>query len=395
LLKSFLSNNWISSFKTIAWRELKAIAADKMVFSILVMSPILYLIMFGLLYQAGVIVDLPIVVCDQDNSSISRSLVSYLEANEKITIGARVGSMQEFERLLQDGKVKGGVMIPAGFARGMIKGRSEPIMTVIDGSNLIEAFNLRKGLLSVIKSFKAESALKVMSANGIITQDAMPVLQALVFRDWVWYNPTYNYVYFIILGALVMALRQTPMMALCVSVTREKCGGTWSECLGYPTSALVAGKIAPYFAIDLAISGILCLMCNAWLSLPMHGSMLAVVSGMILYLLAVMAAALLISSLSRDDVEATAYVVLTGLPLFLISGYSWPVFLIDGWIRAIARLAPTTWMLELMREVTTKGGQFMLAVPYITALGCLCMVFLIILWALWRHEAAQLASFSE
>lgn len=391
MLNTTSVQGWRTSFSTIASREFAAIIADRMILTILILSPILYLIMFGLLYQAGLVSDLPIVVCDLDNSSISRSLVNSLEANEKMTIGAKVGNMQEFEKLLQDGKVKGGVMIPHGFAQGMIKGEAEPLMTVIDGSNLIEAFNLRKGLLAVIKSFKAESALKVMSSSGIISQDAMPILQSLVFRDWVWYNPTYNYVYFIILGALVMALRQTPMMALCVSVTREKASGNWSECLNHPTSALVAGKIAPYFVIDLAISGILCVMCHAWLSLPMHGSMLAVASGMFLYLLAVMAAGMVVSSLSRDDVEATAYVVLTGLPLFLISGYSWPNFLITGWIRAIAKLAPTTWMLELMREVTTKGGQFTVAIPFIMALGCLCLVFLTLLWALWHREAERLA----
>lgn len=386
-------NMGLGSWKRIlnrASQEIKDIIDDWLMLAILLVGAFFYVLLFGYLYSSALLYDIPIAVLDQDNTSLSRSLCNDLQVQEKVALAARVDNVEEMERLIQDGRVSGGIVIPSGFTASLSQSEAKPVLAIIDGSNLIVAFNLRKGLLTVLRSYQLDTSLQLLAGKGVVPPEILPVLQSIAFRDEVWYNPSYNYVNYIMFGTVVMALHQIPLMGVCLTVCRERQRGKWKKLLhSEGPCVLMAGKTLPYLVLMMAETGLLFLLAHYGLHMPMNGNVWILLLGAFLFLCAVMGLGLLISSLSQSMVESTGYVVLLGLPLFLISGYSWPLYLMPLPLQYLTLVLPSTWMLQLVRGIAVKGGGIELVAHPLMALALIAVVLLFTVLVLWYREARQ------
>ena len=74
-------------------------------------------------------------VLDRDRTPVSRELLSAFTGGGYSQIIRQVESMDEMTRLLDQGKIRAGLRIPAGFAGDIRAGRSAPVQLIADGTD--------------------------------------------------------------------------------------------------------------------------------------------------------------------------------------------------------------------------------------------------------------------
>jgi ABC-2 type transport system permease protein len=69
------------------------------------------------------------------------------------------------------------------------------------------------------------------------------------------------------------------------------------------------------------------------------------------------------------------------VPLFALSGFTWPIIAMPGWLQAVSWLIPLTHLLDMLRKMALMGADLRTLWPHV-ALLAIWMVPAS-LWARW------------
>ena len=149
-------------------------------------------------------------------------------------------------------------------------------------------------------------------------------------------------------------------------------------------SSLVAvlGKGIPYFLLYVSYTIFSLVVFFSILSLDVLGSLSALAALMVLFLIAVIGFAVFVSSFFKREIQALQFLIFSSLPLFLLSGYSWPVWAMPWPLRAITQLLPGTPLFQTFVRVTQMGAGWQHILPDL--LHLLILAFIWIALASWR-----------
>lgn len=359
----------------VAYIEWLSITRDKVLTSLVFLAAFIYLTAFGLVYHAGILQHIPVAVADQDHSRTSREVVERIANSPRLKIVHQTGDSGSAEKLLQTGDVRAVVVIPENFEQDIKRGEPVRVSTEIDGCNLIYAYNLRKALADINGSLGGEIMAASLMGSGVEAGEAERILRAVEFHSESRYNPTYNYVNFLYLLLIIIALQQTCLLGEGLTLAAEKEQNTWIQFALSPFSGgeIFAGKVLPYYLTLLAYAGITLTGANLLLGLPVNGSMFLLLGVFAVFALAVVAMGFWISSCCRDTTRATMIICLFNIPMVFGSGLIWPFDSMAPAVRYIAYLFPYTWMGHAARAITLKGAGLSLIWIDLAVLGAMAV----------------------
>ncbi len=102
--------------------EWRRTLADRGVFSLFVLAPVLYAVFYPQPYLGQIVRKVPIVVVDQDRSELGRALIQALEAHDNISVVLRASSYREAEDAILARRAFAIVGIPADTEKNVLKG---------------------------------------------------------------------------------------------------------------------------------------------------------------------------------------------------------------------------------------------------------------------------------
>lgn len=149
------------------------------------------------------------------------------------------------------------------------------------------------------------------------------------------------------------------IMLGCLSLAREREGGTWETLLSLPGSrvALMAGKALPYVVLG-TVQGIVVLAIGVGaFALPVRGAAWALVLLMPLFAAAHFLIGYAISARARTQVAALQGAVAFYLPAMLLSGFLYPFETLPGWAQRLGALFPLTHMIQAARDALLRGAD--------------------------------------
>ena len=106
-------------------KELIQFGRDRLLTMFILLAPALQLLLLAQAIERG-INEQPVVILDLDRSYQSRRLITNLDNTEELRVRFHVDSPDEVRHLLDEGKARMAVVIPAGFARELASTRSSP-----------------------------------------------------------------------------------------------------------------------------------------------------------------------------------------------------------------------------------------------------------------------------
>lgn len=347
----------------IAYYEMVHILKDKILLLLVFAVPLLYASLCGLVYFSGILTDIPLAVVDLDDSRLSREVVEAFENSPHFQVVPGIDTYAGLEKGMKEGTVRAGVVIPEDFEAIITQHRNTEVLTVYDASNLIWGFNIRKYTLEVISTFNARYTATYLAGLGLTEREISNALNNVRSNIEVWYNPTYSYANYILMGLYMIIIQQIGLLCVSLTITREKEKNSWLQYLCSPVAAwkIFLGKSLPYFLTNLMNYGLLLCFARSVVLVKVEGSTLLILLLGLLYSITITSAGFYLSLWAANSLQVTRYLLLLSAPFFMISGYCWPPTHIPEFINNTARLVPLTWMAEASRLVTLKN----LGAPYL------------------------------
>lgn len=325
---------------TMARKELRHIARNRLTLFLVTISPALLLLTLSYVFSFNVN-EGDLAVMDLDKSPASRSYVSTLTSGDYLSLVADVYDYPALERMLVAGTINAALIIPPGFGENRTAGQPAQVQVLVDGSNRIIASQIM-GMISEA----SREATEVPEA-------------ALAFevRSRAWYNPTLDSLTSMVPGLMGVVLT-LPALALALSLTREKELGTLEGLLATPVErpAYLLGKTAAYVmtgTVGLLLSW---LIAVGWFRVPFSGDLGLLVLLTVLYFLASMGFSLMIATWISSQQTAMFLVMLVFfVPSFFLAGLIDPIDQSSTVAVALSTPLPATHYIAIARGLFLKG----------------------------------------
>jgi ABC-2 type transport system permease protein len=333
-------------------KELRQIVRDRRTLLILLFVPAFFLLLYGYALNFD-IRNVPLVVNDQDRSTKSRELVSAFINSGYFSLVGYVDSDREIDRLVDQGRVRAILTVPANFEADLAQGIPVDVQVIIDGDNANTASTVLGYSRSLIAEFNS-AQMATLPAPG--SRLPVPVVSV---EPRIWYNPQLRSTLFLVPGLIAYISMITAVVSTALSVVREKERGTMEQVRMAPISPLpyIIGKTLPYLAISFVSALLVILSAMLLFDLPMRGSWTLLCGAIGLFLIGAQAQGLLISTIAQTQQVAFQVALLSSLlPTMILSGFIFPISSMPGIVQAITHIVPARYFLVALRSIVLKGA---------------------------------------
>jgi ABC-2 type transport system permease protein len=325
---------------------------DKLILLFVMLGPISELVMVAWA-TSGDIDHIPTAVMDRDRSAASRALIEALENTETFDARYYIQTEDEARALVDAGTVLAAVLIPAGFEEHLVE-LSNPaqVQLILDGSDPSAARAAQMSAEGAVAAFSQEVALERMGPVGKAWGNIIDVDMR------VWFNEELKASNYEVPSELGLMLSGVALMLASLGIARERELGTFEQLMVTPlrSSELIIGKALPVLVLGylnfLAMLGIVVFVFKV----PMRGSWSLLLVIAFFYLLIEMMWGLMISAVSKTQVQALMLAFALIMVEVVFSGYSFPVENMPPLLRSVANFVPIKHWLLVLRGILLKGA---------------------------------------
>jgi ribosome-dependent ATPase len=172
-------------------------------------------------------------------------------------------------------------------------------------------------------------------------------------------------------------------------VVREKELGSITNLYVTPVTRVefLVGRQLPYIAVAMINFALMFLMALFIFHVPLKGSFLALLLGVVIYVTTTTAYGMLISAFTRTQIAALfGTAILTVVPATQFSGMMTPVASLSGGAQLVGQAFPMSHFLPISVGAFTKGLGFVDLVPDIAALALFVPILLLLNRLLLRKQ---------
>jgi ABC-2 type transport system permease protein len=340
----------------VALKEFRQILRDRRSLLILLFVPAFFLLLYGYALNFD-IRNVRLAVQDQDRSTKSRELVSSFVNSGYFSLVGYVDSPSELDRLVDEGKVRAILAIPAGFERDLSLRQPVTVQVIIDGDNANTASTVTGYARILIGAYSSAQMQVRLRADASARQVPLP---SITIEPRIWYNPQLRSTLFLVPGLIAYISMITAVVSTALSVVREKERGTMEQVRMAPLSPLpyILGKTLPYLVISFVSSILVILSAMLLFELPMRGSWLLLCAAIGLFLIGAQAQGLLISTIAESQQVAFQVALLSSLlPTMILSGFIFPITSMPTVVQWITHIVPARYFLVALRAIVLKGAD--------------------------------------
>lgn len=376
-------------------REVEWLRRRWFLLAVTVVVPLLLMALLTGVFSAGLATRLPIAVLDLDNSDLSRSVIRMVDATPDTAVTQRVSDLAEGRAMILRGDVYGLLLLPKFLQRDVFSGRGPDVVFFYNTQTMTIGNLVARGVNAALPSAAAGIKLQLRTAQGEPADYAQADLQPIPVQVNPLFNPTLNYVYFL-LAALIPAVLQVVVVTSTAysvgldagtphrfRILRALGGGLWPA---------MAGKILPYTILLLAVLGISDLVLFGLLGLPLRGDRWLLVIASVLFILDCQFIGALLA-LFLPVARAVSIGTLITSPAFGFMGIGFPRLGMNAFAYLWGALLPGTWYLSARIDQTVRGTPADVSLKPILVL----LTFAIVLIGLtaWRLEILRKRSLSQ
>jgi len=326
--------------------------------------------------------NVPISIVDEDDSPLSGRIVSAFHPPQfKPPV---LVSLSEVDTGLDAGIYTFSIDIPVNFQRDVLAGRKPAIQLNVDATRMSQAFTgtgyVQQIALGEVNEF-------VQRYRG---DRALPV--DLVVRAR--FNPNLTQAWF---GSVMELTNMITMLSIILAgaaLIREREHGTIEHLLAMPVTPgeIMLGKVWSMGLVVLLASALsLQFVVQGVLGVPIEGSVALFVALTALYLFSTTSMGILMATLARTMPQFGLLMILTLLPMLMLSGGVTPRESMPVAARNIMEFSPSTHYVAATQAILYRGAGFDIIWPQVLALVGIGTVFFVGSLMHFRKSIGQMA----
>ncbi len=324
----------------------------------------------------------PIAIVDEDDSALSQRLIGAFYP-PSFTPPVRI-SQAEVDPGLDAGRYTLVLAIPPDFQRDLLAGRSPALQLNLDATRMSQAFAGSGFAQQIVLGEVAE----FLQRQRVVTPS--PVELATRVR----FNPTLSNTWFGSPMELVNLITMLSIILTGAALIREREHGTIEHLLVMPVTPaqIMLSKVWSMALVVLIASFLsLNLMVRGVLGVPVEGSIALFFAGAALSLFATTSMGIFLATLARNMPQFGMLMMLTILPLQMLSGGSTPRESMPEIVQNIMLIAPTTHFVELSQAILYRGAGLETVWQPFLALALIGTVLFFLSLARFRKTIGQMA----
>jgi ABC-2 type transport system permease protein len=345
-------------FWLVFWREVGWLWRRPFLLGLTTIVPLAQIAFLAVIFSAGLATRLPIGVLDLDGSDLSRTIIRTVDATPDTAVAERVSDLAEGRGLILSGKIHGLLLLPRDLQRDVFAGRRPEVVFFYNTQTLTIGNLTVRGINAAVPAVAAGIRLSLRSAQGEPLEIAQADLQPVPVQTHGLFNPTLNYVFFL-LTALIPSILQVIMVttaAYSVGVDVETPHRLRSlRLLGGGLWPAMAGKILPYTVLFMLVLGIADVLLISVLDLPLHGHVGILMIAGLLFVTSCLLFGALLALVLRPAASAISIGTLLTAPAFGFMGIGFPRLGMNAFAYYWGSLLPGTWYLTARVDQTVRG----------------------------------------
>ena len=336
----------LSNIYRLGLKELRSLVADKVLLVLIIWA------FSGGIYVASTassteLHNAPVAVVDEDQSPLSRRLVDalyppYFKIPQPM-------ALSDLDAVMDQGLYSFTLVIPANFQRDLVAGHRPEVQLNIDATNMSQSF-IGASYIQAIAAGEISEFL-----TGTRDSAAMPIKLATRVR----FNPNLNGRWF---GGVMEVISNVTMLTIILvgaALIREREHGTIEHLLVMPLAPheIMLAKIwANGLAVLVGATFALTVIVQQVLKVPIAGSVPLFLGAAAMYLFAAASIGIFLGTLARSMPQLGLLIILTIIPLQLLSGGVTPRESMPELVQNLMLGAPTTYFVRLAQAILYRGA---------------------------------------
>lgn len=361
-------------FFSIVKKEIIQLKRDKASFGIAIMMPIVMILLFGYAVNTE-LSNISMSVIDQSNTTESRELIQSFQNTGYFNIVSREHNIDKVNKDIDEGKIHSALIIPPDFSTKLQNKEQTNVQLLVDGSDPTTA---RTVFSSGVSSGQQYGMNKLQELNQKVNFKMSN--GGVNVNTKVLYNPDLKNQNFTIPGLIGLIMQNITILLTAFALVRERERGTIEQLTVSPLKSpeIIFGKLVPYIFIGFVDFLFSLALGLVWFNVPINGSLpllLLLGAGFVICALAI---GILISTISKTQLQAMQLTILVLLPSVLLSGFVFPIEAMPKFVRVISSILPLTYFIDILRGIITKGVGFGYLVKDVVCLFSIGGILLII-----------------
>ncbi|MBQ2424691.1 MAG: ABC transporter permease [Alistipes sp.] len=317
--------------------EIKRIASDKIYCALLFILPAISLLFFVCYFSGDSIRELPIVVVDNNKSTLSRKLIEMIDATSCARVDYIAASSDEAFSIIRKGRAYAAVIIPHSFQADIITNTPTKVALYNSGVNISTNGFIAKDIQSVVATFSA----------GIELQRGVPFakIMAVGFDKHILFNPYLSYTYYLSPCFMPMMITIFTMLATAYAIAQRE---------GREICTLL-GRIFPTTLTMWIFAAIMLIFLFRVLGVPLKGSKWIVLLSTLLLVTVYQAIAILFTALTHNRHLSLSLGGGYSVLAFTLSGLTFPTMAMFPILKFVSHLFPFTFYMKIMVDQAIRG----------------------------------------
>ncbi len=342
-------------FRAVLKKEAVQMIRDKGSLRFALMIPAFQLVLFGFIDMN--VRHVRTVVFDQSRTEASRTLLRDFMNTSYFDIVAHAPSRAALRKQIVAGRASVGIEIPPDYARRRLNGQPADVLVLIDGSDS----TISSQALAASNGLALSRSLEELGTRFGVRDLSIRTHPLLLF------NPDSRSANLLIPGLVAILLTFSGTLLAAFAIVRERERGTLEQLMVSPVGVVLA-KLLPYLVLGFAQLLLVLFLMTAVFRVPIHGNPLLLLGLSFVYLFALLAQGLLISSRATTQMEAIQMAQMFLLPSIMLSGYIFPLTSLPAPLRLVSQILPATHFIAISRGIIIRGAGFLDLWPSVAAL---------------------------
>ena len=342
-------------------------------------------------YGQRTVTNIPIYVVDLDNSSVSRTIRTFLESSPDLHVLGAIDTPEKAEEAFFNGDAAAIVLIPDGLSQDVKRQEGGHVFAYIDGTSIIMARNADKAIQTVVKTTSVGVSMITLNKQGVPDFALMGALQPINFDVDRPFNAMTIYSDYLLPVLAFFCLNIFICIMTCAAFQEE---------LPDPIEAhkirrrfFYFGRLCAVFLIAFIGGGLLYQYGLPRVDIVLQSTPLMAISALVVYIILTEAMFANINLVLPTNFGMSVSFLLCMLSVML-SGLTWPIEMMPWYIQELVTWIPLTPFLQAVQvflyhdanwsDLSSFGVMFLKQ-----AILWLCMAFIIMrakdikLFAVW------------
>lgn len=379
---------WLLLFRV--WqREFYLITHDGGVMLFFLFLPLLYPILYTLIYNKELVEEVPFVVIDDCRTPKSRAIVQMADATPQMQLVGYASDMAEARHWLNDKACYGIMYIPGDYSQRLANGEQAVVPFYYDMSLLMRYRSFMEALTDIQIAIGDQERQGLLNDMGEVASGLnVSVIdsQAFILGD-----VTQGFASFVIPGVLILIIQQSMILGIVMLCgtsrdRRRQNKGIDALAIKAPIGATILGKMLCYVVIYTPLTIYMLHFVPLMFGLPHVGNVVDIMLFVVPFLTASAFMGMVLQWFVSERETSFLVIVFTSLIFLFLSGLTWPQYAMDFPWQQLSALIPATWGVEGFVNINTNSATLShVSTPYI-ALWLLTIAYFIIAYQMWRRD---------